>query len=430
MIPVIVTLLAGATPPPGADWIGGPNWIVLGDPAVLAKHPGVWMAEPDRRLPVATRAWDDPARGGQWYADALGMETLWEVSTGSPALRVAVIDSGIDITHPDLATAVAEPYDALAQDDDPSPPCEDLTAPDCDSHGTSVSGVIAARGNNQVGIVGLCPSCTLVPIRMLGARGGGSLSEILRAFEHAIASDAAVINNSWGFTEHVAVPPQLAEVIRRAATEGRGGKGALVVFAAGNDDRELLNDEMEALPEVLCVSATDSYGYPTNYTNYGDAVDLAAPSATVTIIPGGGTTVTFGGTSAAAPVASGLAIWAASVEPDLTGAELRDLLVDASVPSPLVLDTDGDGHDAYYGYGELDALNVLYALRPDLAPVVDAGAGVDDTATEDAGGGCACTTTPSKPPTGGVGLGWVAALAGLVGFWGGRRRALNRRLLA
>jgi subtilisin family serine protease len=226
-----------------------------------------------------------------------------------------------------------------------------------------VAGIVLARANNGAGIVGMCPQCTLVPIKMLGEGMGGGISVDIAAFEHAIAADVAVINNSWGFTEPTPVPDLLADVIHRAATEPRGGLGALVVFAAGNDDRELGNDEMEALPEVLCVSASDSYGRPTNYTNYGDSVALAAPSATVSIAPGGGTTTTFGGTSAAAPVASGLAAWAFSVKPDFAAAELRQLLIDTAVPSPLVV-PDENGHDPYYGYGELSALKLWEALFP------------------------------------------------------------------
>ncbi|MFO0003217.1 MAG: S8 family serine peptidase, partial [bacterium] len=140
------------------------------------------------------------------------------------------------------------------------------------------------------------------------------------------------MNNSWGFTEAIPVPDTLAEVIRRAATEPRDGLGALVVFAAGNDNRTIEDDELQALPEVLCVSATDSYGYPTNYTNTGPSVDVAAPSATVSIAPEEGTTTTFGGTSAAAPVATGLAAWAVSQDPSLSAAELMELLEVSAEP--------------------------------------------------------------------------------------------------
>jgi serine protease len=249
-----------------------------------------------------------------------------------------------------------------------------------------------------VDIVGMCPECTLIPVKLLGESQTGSLSENVRAFEHAIEQDAAVINNSWGFTRSIPVPDVLAEVIRRAHTEPRGGLGAVVVFAAGNDDREIDDDEMQAMPEVLCVSATDSYGRYTNYTNSGASVDVAAPSATVTLAPGGGITTTFGGTSAAAPVVSGLAAWALSVRPDLSADELQALIIDTAVPSPLV-SHDDDGHHPVYGHGEIDAV----ALRDALLGSEDGG-GADTAAPGEEKGGCA--TVPLAGP-------WLLPLAAL-----------------
>lgn len=361
VLPAVV-LRSAVMPAPGARWLGGPYWRVdSSDPVADALE---WRAEgilafPDVILPKKPLEFDDPGYGGQWYLEELEMPTLYGSSLGNSEVRVAVLDSGIDIAHPDLASAYMDPYDAWSDDTDPSPNpgeyCGTASEEICDGHGTAVAGIVLARANNGAGIVGLCPQCTLVPIKLLGEGRGRGVSVDVAAFEHAIAADVAVINNSWGFIEPTPVPDILADVIHRAATEPRAGLGALVVFAAGNDDRELGNNEMVALPEVLCVSASDSYGRPTNYTNYGDSVALAAPSATVSIAPGGAMTTTFGGTSAAAPVASGLAGWAFSVQPDLSAAELRQLLIDTAIPSPLVV-PDENGHDPYYGYGELSAV--------------------------------------------------------------------------
>ncbi len=393
---VVFTVVAGAAPPPGSIPLGGPSWLLptadpVGTAITLALTPGLAHVFPDVLLPQAPTAvsFDDPSYGGQWYLEELEMEQLYAVSMGSADTRVAVIDSAIDIGHVDLADAVLEPYDAWADDDDPSPNpgeyCHDGSDDICDEHGTAVSGVILARANNAAGIVGLCPTCTLVPIKLLGETDGAgtSLSSDVRAFEHAIAMDVSVINNSWGFTESIPVPDTLAEVIHRAATEPRGGLGALVVFAAGNDDRVIKNNEMQALEDVLCVSASDSYGYPTNYTNTGEAVDVAAPSATVTIAPGDEVITTFGGTSAAAPVVSGLAAWAASQDPTLSAADLMDLLVTTAVPSPY-MPADDSGRNDTFGWGGVSAVGILDALYPTDDPLPD-----DD---EEAIGGCGCAT--------------------------------------
>lgn len=410
---VVLKLAPGAAPPAGARALGGPYWR-LPAPAPVSTalaalgQPGVLDAFPDVVLPKvrAEVDFDDPEYGGQWYLERIEATLLFERSMGDPELRVAVIDSAIDISHVDLADAVLEPYDALDDDDDPSPNpgeyCSDGSDDICDEHGTAVSGVMVARADNGAGIVGLCPTCTLVPIKMLGEEDGG-MSVTIAAFEHAIEQDVAVINNSWGYVRPTTVPTLLQEAIERASTEPRDGLGALVVFAAGNDDRELEDDEVEALPEVLCVSAVDSYGYPTAYTNYGASVDVAAPSATVTIAPDDEVTDTFGGTSAAAPVVSGLAAWAAAYDPALSAAELHALLIDAAVQSPLIT-PDEDGHHDVYGYGVVSARQLLVAM----GEIEDTGAldtGFSDTG-EAKGRACGCATSGRS--------GWWAPLLGLL----------------
>jgi serine protease len=408
---VVLGLPLGVAPPEGSVSLGGRSWLLPTDSPDQAvalalswqTRPGV-SAWPDVILPVERLDFNDPNWPGQWYSEDLEMEALYAASMGDPLVRVAVIDSGIDINHPDLEAAVNAPYDAWSDDDDPSPNpgeyCYDGTQDICDGHGTAVSGIIAARADNSVGIVGLCPQCTLIPIKLLGEGGSvNTLSADVAAFEHAIAADAWVINNSWGFVESIPVPEPLAEVIRRAATEPRDGLGAVVVFAAGNDDREISDNEMQAMPEVVCVSATDSYGHPTAYTNSGASVDIAAPSATVTLAPEGGITETFGGTSAAAPVISGLSGWALSLAPQLSAAEVRQLLIDTAIPSPLVTHDD-NGHHYTYGYGEVSAVGLLAALS------------TQDTG-EDTPKSCGCTT-------GKTGSTWGLLL--LVGLLGWRRR--------
>jgi len=410
---VVVTTAPGAEPPAGAVWLGGRSWRLptqdhqgaIDTALALQGQPGIAAAFPDVLLPRRRAStFNDPNYAGQWYLEKLGAEALFAHSLGDPSVRVAVIDSGIDTDHPDLADAVVAPYDAWSDDDDPRPDDGEFCYGGggiCDEHGTAVSGVIAARANNDVGIVGLCAECTLIPIKMLG-EGSGALSSDIAAFEHAIAEDAAVINNSWGFTESIPVPAPLAAVIERAATEPRGGLGAVVVFAAGNDNREIDDDELQALPTVLCVSATDSYGQYTQYTNEGDAVDLSAPSATVSIAPGGELTTTFGGTSAAAPVVSGVAAWLLSVRPDLSAAEVRAILVDTAAPSPLVTH-DEDGHHPIYGYGELN-----------ISGVISAAFGAEDSGLE-ADSGCGCATTSRRG-------GMLGLLAGLVWMVSRRRQ--------
>ncbi len=413
-----------STPPPGARSLGGDFWVVAADDPLgraqelvaagaidafpdLVRHP---VRRGDTAAPDAT--FDDPSYGGQWYLDELGMPELYAQSLGSADVRLAVVDSGIDITSTDLAAKVSDPYDAYSDDDDPSPDpgefCTDGSDDICDEHGTAVSGISASIANNGFGIVGMCPECTLVPIKLLGEGGsGGSLSTEVAAYQYALEADAWVINNSWGYTEYTPAPSMLANLIDRVSTENRGGLGAVVVFAAGNDDRELMDDEMEALPTVLCVSATDSYGNPTNYTNYGGPIDVAAPSATVSIAPGDTVITNFGGTSAASPVVAGLAGWILSVNPGLSAEEVRDLVTSTAIQSPLEM-PDEEGKTLHYGWGNISPLDILGELFP----------AVEDTAGEDTSGGCGCSTGNNAPaplsPLRGVALVGVALAGALL----------------
>jgi MYXO-CTERM domain-containing protein len=201
-----------------------------------------------------------------------------------------------------------------------------------------------------------------------------------------------VINNSWGYVDPVQAPSSIADAIEDARTRSRDGKGALVVFAAGNDDRTLDDGELTGLEGVLCVSAVDSYGNPTNYTNFGPSVDVSAPSATVSIGPGDTIITNFGGTSAAAPVATGLAAWALSVSPELTADALGDLLISTASKNPLV-QYDADGHNDTYGYGTISPANIVAALFPDTG---GDSAGAHDNGSESSGG-CGCATSRSAP---------------------------------
>ena len=384
---VLPAAVVHGDPPPGAVPLGGDFWKVDARPdedgVALARRlrdaPGVRNVFPDVLLPLRP-AFDDPQYGGQWYLEDLAMEPLYAISEGDPSIAIAVVDSGIDIAGTDLAAGIVGAKDVYATDDDPSPEKTD------DVHGTAVTGIAGARSDNGFGIVGMCPSCSLVAIRLLGD-SASSLSTVVAAYEYAIEKNAAVINNSWGYNEPFEAPEIIADAIEDARTRSRDGKGALVVFAAGNDDRALEDFELTGLPGVLCVSATDSYGNPTNYTNYGASVDVSAPSATVSIGPGDTIITNFGGTSAAAPVVSGLAAWALSVDPSLTADELGELLIATSEQNPLV-EYDANGHNDVYGYGTISPANLVAALFPDTgAPASDSG--------KESEGGCGCGTARS-----------------------------------
>ena len=122
-----------------------------------------------RKLAVS---FDDPLYASQWYHTTLKSEKLFELTQGAPEVRVAVIDSAIELSHPEFNDALIAPLDVYDEDDDPSPVPGDFCLEDsdalCDEHGTAVTGVIAAGANNSLGIVGFCADCSMIPVRLIG----------------------------------------------------------------------------------------------------------------------------------------------------------------------------------------------------------------------------------------------------------------------
>ena len=188
-------------------------------------------------------------------------------------------------------------------------------------------------------------------------------------------------------------------------TTGRSGLGALVLFAAGNDDRELQPYEIENVAGVITVGAVNNFDEATAYSNRGEAVDVVAPTGTLTTDLTGAAgedptdyTGNFGGTSSACPVAAGVAGLLVSAAPASSGAELADALIQTARPSIFGM-PDARGHDVTYGYGRIvPAAALRRALgvpepQPDAgAPILDAGADGGPPAVSPGGCGCAITT--------------------------------------
>ncbi|MBI5496181.1 MAG: S8 family serine peptidase [Deltaproteobacteria bacterium] len=398
----------------------------------LDAWPDLWLR---RRSHAITLPPDDPLYSGQWYLTQIHIADAWALSTGNAATTVVVIDNGCDLTHPDLLDKLDEGRDVVSGDNDPS---YDPNGQG-NNHGTSCAGIVGATTGNALGMAGACPECRLRCVRLLDDSATGTpLSADVDAFQFVIDSGAAVASNSWGFVDAIPVPAGLKAAIETTFDTGRGGKGALVLFASGNDDREVGADELLAVRGVIGVGAVNLYEETTSFTNYGAPVDLVAPTGTVTTdIHGtageetGDYTNRFGGTSSACPVAAGAAALLAAAAPDKTAAELTDILLQTTRPSPYA-NPGADGHDPYYGYGVIDpahALRVALGLPDPVDGGVPADAGMPDAGTVDAGTGsggdappppddgkkgCLCAAPTAGGPT--------ALLGGLLAAWRWRRR--------
>lgn len=393
-------------------------------------EPGIRQAIPDlylrRRLFEGPFKPNDPRFSGQWFWKDLKMEEAWGLTKGDPSTTIVVIDSGCDMGHVDLVAKLDPGKDAIDGDNDPS---YNPASPDS-AHGTACAGLVAASTDNSEGIAGGCPECRIRCVRLVEAEAMVPLSADVDAFNFALETGAAVVSNSWGFADPIPAPQALEDAINNVFDTGRGGLGALVLFAVGNDDREIANDELQAVRGVLGIGAINSFESETPFTNSGDAVDLVVQTGTLSTDisgPGGYAdtdyTSNFGGTSSACPVAAGIAGLLVSAAPSKTSAELYELMIKTARPAPYAV-PDAMGHDALFGYGIIDPVNALRdALGiqdpPDAGP--DAG---DPPPPPPAGepeveAGCDCSAAGS-----GGGSGVLLALAGAWALaWRGRRRA-------
>ena len=247
------------------------------------------------------------------------------------------------------------------------------------NHGTSCAGLVAASTDNAQGMAGACPLCRMRCVRLLSDTGMTPASADVAAYQFVLDVNAAVVSNSWGFVDAIPVPSMLARILEEVFDHGRSGLGALVLFAAGNDDRLVGNNELLAVRGVIGVGAINNFDETTSYTNFGDSVDLVAPTGTMsTDVAGadgedpGDYTGAFGGTSSACPVAAGIAGLMVSAAPSKTALELSEMLIHSTRPA-VYATPDAQGHDPKYGYGVIDPAHALRLALGLPEPTPDAG---------------------------------------------------------
>jgi len=318
----------------------------------------------------------DPEFPDQWHLENTGQHggvpgydlnvvDAWDHELGSSDVIIAILDSGIEPDHPDLLNDIVAGYDFIDGDDDPS---------SNDSHGTRGAGAAAAPAQG-IGVVGACPGCLIMPIRMLGVGDGGEAD----AHDFATEGGASVINNSWGPLDHTGtateIPPVVAAAIDYATSVGRDGRGIAIFWAAGNGhpDDTCSDDGYVSYPSTIAIGASTNEGERAGYSEMCPELSLNAPSgggtaALTTTTNGGGYSNSFSGTSAAAPVAAGIGGLILSAIPELTWDSLRDLLQETATKiDPGDANYDTAGHSVLYGYGLIDALGAMESEIPLLS---------------------------------------------------------------
>ena len=302
----------------------------------LARISGVRFVERNRdlmrttALPAAEAVPTDPLWPKEWGPALIGAPAAWTVTMGSPKVVIAVLDTGVDSSQPDLRGALVPGYDFVNGDDDPS---------DDNGHGTRTAGIVGARADNGLGISGVCPRCSVMPVKVASKNGSASWLDVASGISWATDHGASVISMSLGGGPSDAVA---------AAIQYAQSKGVLVVAAAGNNASSQ-PFYPAADPGVLSVAGTAKNGRLYSWSNYGAWVDVAAPGCDTTTFVGDG----FGefcGTSASTPVVAGLAGLALSYSPSSSAETVEHAIVSSAHQVAGVAD------------GRVDAVGTLLAL--------------------------------------------------------------------
>lgn len=313
--------------------------------ARLAGVDGVEYAEPDYRVSVDLTP-SNPDLDQQWGIKAIDAEQAWNYTIGSPNVIVAVVDTGVDLDHPELRGELLPGKSFVPGTSSPM---------DDNGHGTHVAGIIAAAMNGP-GTVGVAPGVRILPVKVLDSSGQGDTSTIVAGLLYAADAGAKIINLSLGGAGGgKALQDAIAYV---------QAKGCLVVAAMGNDGQNI-EDFPAAYPGVLAVGATSQDGTIASFSNYGNWISVSAPGDgifstmpdyNVTLSSEGGGGLGYGylsGTSMATPFVSGVAALVASAFPGQSAQWIKQRVEDSATPMTPT------GFDEFFGHGQVDAYRAI-----------------------------------------------------------------------
>ncbi len=288
---------------------------------------------------------------------------------GSADILVAMLDSGVDLDHPDLA-------DNLYSTGKDFSPDQGDDANDVQGHGTSTAGIVAAVGNNGIGVAGIAFNAKILPVKIFTTYGMADDADIAQAIDYAWQNGADILSNSWSGSTPNSV---IDDAINRAKTQGRSGKGCVVVFSSGNEGHGTVSYPAY-LDDVIAVGASNmfdekknpgSHDFQRNWGgNYGATLDLVAPTIVYSTDIAGSAGYDdgdyfdhFGGTSAACPQVAGVAALVLSANSALTSDEVQNVLQKSADHIDRYA-FDQNGWNEHVGHGRVNAYRaVLLALN-------------------------------------------------------------------
>ena len=337
---------------------------------------------------------NDPQLRAQWHLNNRGANDglegedvrafdAWSITPGGKRnIVIAIVDDGVDLEHPDLQANIWVNPKATAPDrngrnffdDDFNPRPRYFARPfdetDLnDIHGTPCAGVAAAVGNNKTGVTGIAYRCQILAVKVFGGEGLAPNDRIADAIRYS-GQKADVISNSWAVPRNPDVESAIDDVVKT----GRGGKGALVFCATGNEFKQAIGFPASH-PSALAVGASNDQGKRSEYSNRGKGIQFVAPSSDPDRDRQGITTTDvsiknrgyakgaycsdFGGTSSSTPLAAGIGALVLSVNPSLTWKQVRSILRGTADKIDREGKTYKKGYSIHYGFGRLNAFKAV-----------------------------------------------------------------------
>ena len=308
----------------------------------LSRNPHIKFAEKDMLVEATEYIPDDPQYAQAWHLPKVQAPLAWDMASAQ-GITIAILDSGVDTSHPDLAGQVVAGWNSVSGNSDTA---------DINGHGTKVAGTAAAATDNAIGVAAIGFGANIMPVRITNRSDGYAYwSDIARGLTWAADNGADVANISYSATNSSSIS---------SAAQYMRNKNGVVVVAAGNDGT---NPGWGDNPAMISVSATTSSDSKASWSNYGSYIDVAAPGAGIRTTTNGGGYGAVSGTSFASPATAGLIALIMGANPDLSPDEIEAIL-EASADD---LVAGSDWH-AYYGHGRINAaaavemaLNTVYS---------------------------------------------------------------------
>ena len=315
----------------GVKVIRVPENALEGIENALKKNPSVQYVEKDLILEPAAIP-NDTYFSRQWHIKQIGADIAWDKTKGSKSIAIAILDTGVDSTHPDLSPKLVSGYNFYNNDNNWSDIC---------GHGTAVAGTAAAVTNNALGVAGVAWENSIIPIRIADPNCYAAYSTMTKAITYAADKGAKVANISYRVFNGAAF---------NDAAKYMYDKGGFVVVAGGNTGKY---ENYADNPYVISVSATHTDDTITSFSSSGPYIDFAAPGIIIYTTVKGGMYDYVSGTSFSAPITSGVIGLLFSANPSLTSDQVYNILKQSSVDRGTI------GYDNYFGWGRIDAAKAI-----------------------------------------------------------------------